>query len=506
LALTDALLRTGQPEEAVKECAAAAAAFPRSMRIRLGAARICGQLGRHPEALDYARQGLALAAELPKPPTVLVSDLHIAEGASLGGLGKVDEGIEAYRKAVAATPDRFAAHFTLASFSSNHRKLETARESFERALEIRPGNLEATTGLGFVHQQAGRPDEALECFERALEANPTHAPALSGIAEVHMAKGRTEEALESARALVTVAPNAGFAYYTLARALTGVGQYDEALRVVRRAAPMVPAWQIQFFVGDVSVRQGKYGDAAQAYRSALREQPTNLEVYGKLIDALHADGEQEKALEVARAAVKAVPGQGVSHFMEGLSLSVLRRYDEARAAYERALKLDFDNAFVRGAMADLLAATRKHEEALERLREIAKKKPDADAYYTLAWALATYPGAAERKPREALALARNANEMKPGSHRTLAAALYRAGRHAEAEAAFAQALDDGTDQHACGAYLRAMNLQKLGREEDARKWFEEAERRMAGEGKFPLPDHRWLRKEAVQVLGEGKKR
>ena len=99
-------------------------------------------------------------------------------------------------------------------------------------------------------------------------------------------------------------------------------------------------------------------------------------------------------------------------------------------------------------------------------------------------------------------LARNSLQMNPSlSRKTLAAALFRAGRHAEAEAEFARALDDRKDQHACGAYLRAMNLHALGRPAEAKRWLDEARKRVAAEKEYPFADHIWLRDEAAQLFG-----
>jgi tetratricopeptide (TPR) repeat protein len=503
--IMDTLREMGKHDEAAQACAEAVAAFPRSIAMCSAAGWCCIRMGRNDEALAHARKGLALAAEVRRATPSTVGDLHTLVGVVLGAQGKVDEAIEAYRKAVAVQPDVALRYENMGRFCHMNGRLEAAREAFERALEIEPKRLNSLTLLGFVHQQAGRPDKAIEYFRRAVKVDPKHAAALAGIAEAHMAAGRQEQAVASAREFVAAAPDAGMAYYTLARALTGLGEYEEALTVVRRAAGGVPAWQIRYFVADVNVRQGKYREATSGFSFVLRFQAKDLQVHGKLVDAWQNAGEPERALEAARAAVKAVPDQGPGHFMEGNVLTLLRRYDEARAAYERGLAADPGQTNLRVALANLLAMTGKPEEALEKMRAIVKAKPEAAGYNTLAWSLVTYPGAEQRKPQEALALARNAAEMNPMlPPKTLAAALYRAGRHAEAETAFAKALDDGVDQHACGAYLRAMNLRKLGREADAKKWFEEAERRIATEGEYPWADHRWLRGEAKRVFGERK--
>lgn len=121
---------------------------------------------------------------------------------------------------------------------------------------------------------------------------------------------------------------------------------------------------------------------------------------------------------------------------------------------------------------------------------------------TLAWTLATLP-LERRNAEEALSLARRELKLQQNHPRyRLAAALFRAGQHAEAEQEFEQIFDQADSGHACIAYLRAMNLGAVERGDEARRWYDEAKRRIATEGEHPFPDHGWLRDEAGRLFGE----
>ena len=60
-------------------------------------------------------------------------------------------------------------------------RLDEAIDAFRRAIALRPDYAEAHNNLGNVFKDQGRLDEALACFRRALEARPDFAPAASNL-------------------------------------------------------------------------------------------------------------------------------------------------------------------------------------------------------------------------------------------------------------------------------------------------------------------------------------
>ena len=85
--------------------------------------------------------------------------------------------IDGYRALLAATPEHADYHHTLAGLYRRLGRLDEALRHFEKALEIDPDFAEARINFGITLAAQGRADEALGHFRRAVEARPDYADA-----------------------------------------------------------------------------------------------------------------------------------------------------------------------------------------------------------------------------------------------------------------------------------------------------------------------------------------
>jgi tetratricopeptide (TPR) repeat protein len=315
-----------------------------------------------------------------------------------------------------------------------------------------------------------------------------------------MPLGRAEEAVTWARRGVELDPKHPAIRHALAQALDAVGKPEEALAQLEAIEGNLPPHMLALS-GWLKAQIGRVDEGIGELRRAAEVMPQHWLAHNYLARALLQEDRLEEALGSAQRAVAVAPGNPPAEFLLGLVLGRLGRVTEAEAAYERGLA-NLDLVAARVELAELPAVGGDPEESVRRLRAIVASHPD-DMYAcsSLAWGLATYP-LSQRSAAEALGLARRVLEREPDrDHRLLAAALFRAGKHAEAEEKLAVILEESDDGHACLAYLRALNLHALGEAEEAKRWYEEAEKRFASEGEIPLHDHRWLRDEAKRVFG-----
>jgi tetratricopeptide (TPR) repeat protein len=86
--------------------------------------------------------------------------------------------------------------------------------------------------------------------------------------------------------------------------------------------------------------------------------------------------QHEVALEWLRTAIRINPTHLRAHVNLGLSLQVLRRYDEAVPAYQAALALDPDDAFVHARLGRSLLSLGRDAEALRQLRVAVRLDPN----------------------------------------------------------------------------------------------------------------------------------
>jgi Flp pilus assembly protein TadD len=161
----------------------------------------------------------------------------------------------------------------------------------------------------------------------------------------------------------------------------------------------------------------------------------------------------------------------------------------------------------RNSLASALAETGDCGEAIRQL-EIALETPDAPtahralSYNNLAWNLATCADPRYRDPPRAVAMAEKALELAPkmGPYwSTLAAAQYRAGQFEEAVQSLTKSIELRSGADCAELYFLAMALWQLGRQNEARRWFDEATQ-LRAEHQLDDAESARLEAEAAQLL------
>ena len=122
-------------------------------------------------------------------------------GAVSQGLGKLDEALEAYKKAISIEPENAEAFFNIGNAIKEQGKLDEAIDAYTKALSIKPDIPEAYYNMGIALQQQGKLEEAIEAYKKALAIKPDYADAywtLSGTAEnISVSKKWVEKCLEA---------------------------------------------------------------------------------------------------------------------------------------------------------------------------------------------------------------------------------------------------------------------------------------------------------------------
>jgi pentatricopeptide repeat protein len=141
-------------------------------------------------------------------------------------LGKSDEALADYQKALALDPNCPSAHFNLAVTSVQAGKFGEAESHYRKALPGRP-TAETHNGLGYALARQGREDEAVQEFREAIDVNPKFTPAYNNLAEALVRQGKLEEAESYYRRSLAEKPSPAV-YNALGAVLRKLGKMDEA--------------------------------------------------------------------------------------------------------------------------------------------------------------------------------------------------------------------------------------------------------------------------------------
>ncbi|MDE2038527.1 MAG: tetratricopeptide repeat protein [Elusimicrobia bacterium] len=182
------------------------------------------------------------------------------------------------------------------------------------------------------------------------------------------------EELERSRAW---GPREVNALYELGNAYAQSGRYQDALTAYRQALRANAGYdEIYFNIGTIeSTRLGQPRQALPFYRMAQWINPISPEIYVNLGDVYLSDPVRyrDAGIDLLRQAVRIFPENAVHWSNLGYLCSLAKRYDEAQAAYLRALALDPELKPARVNLETLLRQTgRPHPAQLDAIAGVGE--------------------------------------------------------------------------------------------------------------------------------------
>ena len=269
---------------------------PDNARLWITAGTLGGRVGELEQAEHCLRKALALA---PDSATAL-ENLSV----TLVGRGEPEKALEYSTQAIrlkpaAATFDRRG--YILAQLGRH----DEAIRDFHKALDANPQLPDAHNNLGVSLQAIGDNEEAIESFSRAVALRPTYADAWNNKGLACQALGRFDQAMDAHRQAVKSDPKHSNALAELAATLERGNQIAEARDIAGRALEFDPGQRKAGLVLAVLDRRDGNFESAEARCRLL---------------LTNTDGDQENgevSLELAQC------------------LDKLHRYDEAYKFFEQ---------------------------------------------------------------------------------------------------------------------------------------------------------------------------
>jgi len=231
---------------------------------------------------------------------------------------------------------------------------DDARSAFERGREL--------------HENV-RNVEAARSFERAVELDPEFALAHAYLGFVSDDKKTRQEHIEKALELSDKLPEAeqllvkGLA----ARAKGDLKAEREIYDQLRKLAPR--DHRVAMWMGNAARRFGDAKGATEAFELAIEINPRAAEPYNDLAYSYLYDGKTDKAVELAQTYARLKPTEPNPQDSLGEILMSAGRFEEADAAFRKALEIqpDFYVAYEGVALAN--AYRERWDEAVEAMKK-----------------------------------------------------------------------------------------------------------------------------------------
>jgi len=335
--------------------------------------------------------------------------------------------------------------------------------------------------LAYLRDLTGDQAEAARLYAATLEQQPGYVPALIRLGRLRLATGQTAAAEDLFERALDAAPGLAAALEGLGRAATARGDHAEAARRFRQALAAEPGANSLHYLLGQALRRG--GDVAAAQRELAQAGDAEVQIPDPLLQQVSGLAESAQF-----------------YLIQGGEAAADGRYEQAAAAFQRALEIDpasYDGhrglGFSLDHLGDLAGAEREMRSALEAADEPAEEAAAASVLGSML--------IARGSDEEAAALLRRSLAQRPDQPATrlkLADTYARLGRMQEALAELDRLLAGDGGRTAAVRVRRATVLVNLGRGDEALAEFRRAVEQAPDEAGIRL---RYA--EALDFLGRG---
>ena len=450
--------------------------------------------GKNKEAVDTYR---SLIDKFPNDP-----DYYLNLGYVYSKEGQFDNAIKVY--------DQFEKNFGIdenlvmekKNIYLHMNRFNDAMNEVQKLVDAFPGETEYLLMEADMYAANKMKDNAAEEYKKVLAIEPDNAQALLALAEIGVQNGNVQQSNEDIKKIFR---NPNVDVDTKVKILFPYLQYwdikkaqkQDAFDLAEILTTVHPSEAKAFAIkGDLYYMDGQNDKALDAYRHSLQLSQSVIQVWQQVMLLYNIKHEWDSLLNTCNQAMELFPNQAYVYlfkggaefqlkqydnalrsYSKGLKMSgdddklkaqfwanmgdtyhSLNRADESDSAYESALKLDPDNAYVLNNYSYYLSVRKLN---LERAKEMSaysnKLDPDnssfLDTYAWILFQLGDFPGAKEWQEK-----AMKANGDKSGNIlEHYGDILYELGKKDDAVDYWKKAKELGTDS---GTIDRKINEQK----------------------------------------------
>ena len=250
-----------------------------------------------------------------------------------------DAAAKAYQQAIALSPNDPKLYYALGFCLGNAGENPEAAVAYRKAIELEPDNIQNHLGLGVILLREKEYDRAVETYNHILAIAPDNEQAYNVIARILIEQDKSAQAISLVQKAIGQYPQLADLQIQLATVLSK-NDPKSALKALNAAKQNDPYNHLIYLrTGDVLYQQQKFDAALIEYQQASRLKLNSAEAIegiGKVYLAKH--NYFRSTSEFRRLTRISVDNPSGYRYL-GISLRARKRYDEAIAAFNQALKL-----------------------------------------------------------------------------------------------------------------------------------------------------------------------
>ena len=411
LALARLQQRIGNPDEAAaalakaKELAASAPPATKS-EVLAGVASMALSTGSGKDALAAAKEAVAAS---PTP-------------AALAALARAQARAESALAALKTAEDAVAKHSTSALVHEAHGealsamgRIDDAVAAYRKALELDPKLGVARTRLAFELTRQNKGAEAVAEARKATEADPKSGEAFAVLGLALLAQNPKDwnTAIAEAQQGAFLTPKSPLVQVAVGKIFEANGQFDQASAAYQRALESDPEFgTARLAMLQADIARGKVGSTVADLKKLAESMPGSGEAQALVGEQMLRKGETGDAIPVLEKATQLTPGSATGWALLGRAYQFNRRYDEAVNAFKKAVEFAPTNTQYRTDLGLFMGIAGQYDAGAAELKKVTATPgyKDAAAWVNLGW---IYRNMKPPKTTESIAAYKKALEIDP---------------------------------------------------------------------------------------------
>ena len=336
---------------------------------------------------------------------------------------------EYFRKAADLSPIRAPIRLRYTDFLIRAGSLDEAKHRLDEINAKAPDSIPAWTESMRVAVAQSRFDDCLADAAKILARDPTNYDAMERRAGIRLNKGDPDGAIADLKVAQGFFPRAPLIKYQLALAYLKKSDDTAAEESLREAIQLAPNYdEALILLAGIRVQKGDPNSVITDLTPVLRRHPGEPRVELLLAQSYHLQGNLEQTIAIYGAIAADSPSAPSPPYLIGMALLEEGRRAEARASFERSVKLSEDYWSAQEMLVTMDLMDKRYPEAAARVAALVEKYPGSSdpwvlrsrvrlAQEDLDGAMADLVKAIDANPRSAYAYLRLA-ELYLKTHQT----------------------------------------------------------------------------------------
>ncbi len=211
---------------------------------------------------------------------------------------------------------------------------------YEEALKLNPKSARIRHAIGQIYEKIGMDEKAFIYYEEAVKNNPRFIHAHQSMGDLHIKKGNTDKAMQVLENAAKISPNNSERQTQLGKIYLQKGDVEKADRAFKTAVTIDPKnADIRTEIGEAYLKSGQDEKAAEAFKGSLGV-VEDVHVYNRLGIALRRKGKYLDAIDEYKKALRVNSNDEALYYNIGRAYLEANKKKEAISAFRKALEID----------------------------------------------------------------------------------------------------------------------------------------------------------------------